>query len=411
MRRRTFGLLAAYMALWTLLGVALTAPGKLMPGLRTIVTSPGILISDYVDLAGLGPAVVNSGLVALVGVGLAALCGARSLGVVIAAVFTMAGFALFGKNVFNIWPGFVGVYLYHRYTGRPMSELTTPLLFGTTLVPLVSQIAFGFTSSPWAIVAGILAGVVAGFMVSAMATHILSIHFGYNLFNIGLTGGFISMVFFALTKALGWQYSGAAYWSTQHTLTFALVLGAMLASMIVLGCWWGASVAGLRSIMSRSGKLVTDYVDIAGLGSSLVNMGVVGSICLAYVLLIRGPISGPVAGAILTLAGFGALGAHARNSVPVMLGVFLMSLPMVWSATEPGPLLAALFCIGLCPIAGRYGFLAGVLAGMLHLPVVMHTAATYGWMNLYNNGFAGALVAMVFLGFLKGCRPDLVQDC
>jgi hypothetical protein len=406
LRRRVLILLATYMSLLIVLGMAVTPPGQLLPGLRTIVTSPSILISDYMALAGMGPALVNAGLVALIGVALAAAFGATSMGMVIAAVFTMAGFALFGKNVFNIWPGFLGVFLYHRIARRPMSELITPLLFGTTLAPIVSQVAFGFRLGAW----GIVAGVVAGLMTAAMASHILTIHLGYNLFNIGLTGGFVSLFFYVLFKAFGLQYTGMSYWSTDYTGILTVVLGAMAVSLMILGWRWGASAEGMRSIMSRSGKLTTDYVEIAGIGSTLVNMGIMGLICLSYVHLVRGPISGPVAGAILTLTGFGALGAHAKNSVPVMLGVFLMSLPTTWKATDPGPLLAALFCIGLCPLAGRFGFAVGVLAGMVHLPLMMQTAASYGWMNLYNNGYAGALVAMLIVALMKGLKPELLAD-
>ena len=77
---------------------------------------------------------------------------------------------------------------------------------------------------------------------------------------------------------------------------------------------------------------------------------------------------------------------------------------------DPGPLLAALFCTTLAPLAGKFGFLAGVIAGALHLPMVMHVGGIHGYMNLYNNGFAGGLAMLIIIGFIKGLRPFLLEE-
>ena len=50
----------------------------------------------------------------------------------------------------------------------------------------------------------------------------------------------------------------------------------------------------------------------------------------------------------------------------------------------------------LAPIAGQYGILAGILAGILHYSIVSFTSSWQGALNLYNNGFASGIVA----GFL-----------
>jgi len=110
------------------------------------------------------------------------------------------------------------------------------------------------------------------------------------------------------------------------------------------------------------------------------------------------------------VVGFGALGKHPRNIVPVMLGVFLFCIPNVWQHSDPGPLLAALFCTTLAPLAGKFGFLAGIIAGALHLPMVMHVGGIHGYMNLYNNGFAGGLAMLIIIGFIKGLRPFLLEE-
>lgn len=57
-------------------------------------------------------------------------------------------------------------------------------------------------------------------------------------------------------------------------------------------------------------------------------------------------------------------------------------------------MLALLFSTTLAPIAGEFGILMGILAGFLHSSVALNVGIVYGGMNLYNNGFAGGIVAI-----------------
>ena len=93
-----------------------------------------------------------------------------------------------------------------------------------------------------------------------------------------------------------------------------------------------------------------------------------------------------------------------------MIGVYLMCIPKIYSHAEPGPLLAALFCTTLAPLAGKFGFWAGLIAGALHLPMVMHVGSLHGYMSLYNNGFAGGLAMLIIIGFIKGVKPEILED-
>jgi len=177
-----------------------------------------------------------------------------------------------------------------------------------------------------------------------------------------------------------------------------------------MGFVWGAKFSQYKKIWKSSGKLASDYIVIADLGTTLVNMGLIGLIALCYVRLVGGDINGAILAGIFTVTGFGALGKHPRNILPIMAGVFLICIPKIWSHADPGPLLAALFCTTLAPIAGKFGFIAGLIAGALHLPMVMHVGSMHGYMNLYNNGFAGGLAMLIIIGFIKGLWPHLLQD-
>jgi hypothetical protein len=73
---------------------------------------------------------------------------------------------------------------------------------------------------------------------------------------------------------------------------------------------------------------------------------------------------------------------------------------MVWQPSQPGPLLAALFSTTLAPLSASFGPLLGIVAGVVHLMLVMRTAAWFGGVNLYNNGFAGGLTATLLVAII-----------
>ena len=387
------------------------SPEDVLTGELSIITSTSILITDYIEYANLGAAFFNAGLVTLIGLGLAWLIKARFNGYLLSAIFTLSGFAFFGKNVFNILPIITGVFLFDAFFSHlRLKDLIAPLLFGTTLGPVVSQFAFGFDFGWWGIVGGVLLGVLGGILLAGLMNHIYSFHLGYNLYNTGTTAGFVATVVYMFMRGFGLEIEPAFYWSTEYRGFLSWFVLAVLFGLIALGFIWGASFKQYKKIWNSSGKLASDYVVIADLGTTLVNMGLVGLIGLGYVHLVRGDVNGAVLAGIFTVVGFGALGKHPRNILPIMIGVYLICFPKVWEHADPGPLLSVLFCTTLAPFAGKFGFFAGLLAGMLHLPMVMHVGSIHGYMNLYNNGFAGGLAMLIIIGFVKELWPEKLLD-
>ncbi len=190
--------------------------------------------------ANLGAAFLNAGLVTLIGLGLAWLIRARFNGYLISAIFTLAGFAFFGKNVFNILPIFAGVYIFDQvFSHQRMRDLIAPLLFGTTLGPVVSQFAFGFDFGWWGLVGGILLGIISGMLLAALMNHIYSFHEGYNLYNTGTTGGFVATVVYITMRGFGLEIESAFYWSTEYTDFLTIFVGIVLLGLIVMGFVWG----------------------------------------------------------------------------------------------------------------------------------------------------------------------------
>ena len=98
-----------------------------------------------------------------------------------------------------------------------------------------------------------------------------------------------------------------------------------------------------------------------------------------------------------------------KNYLPVLLGVFLSTFLNHFSPVTPGMQLAAVFSVGLSPISGRFGPVAGVFAGMLHSAVVMCTSQMYGGLNLYNNGFSAGWVAIIMVPALESFMSEMRQ--
>ena len=61
-----------------------------------------------------------------------------------------------------------------------------------------------------------------------------------------------------------------------------------------------------RKIYASTGRLVSDFTVIGSLPAAVVNMGVMGLVASLFVVLLGGSFTGPVAGAVITVAGFGS---------------------------------------------------------------------------------------------------------
>jgi hypothetical protein len=400
-------LLAVFLIALALLSSSLPT---ILTGWSAILTSPSVLITDYVAVGGLAAASFNAGLMVLLYWLVLYVLRADFNGMILAGIFTVAGFSFFGKNPFNVLPVAAGILFYAKVVGKPGRSFAAPMLFASTIAPLVSQVAFGFGFGWTGIAGGILLGLAAGFLIAALARHVYSLHAGYNLYNIGATGGFIGLCAYMFMRGFGLEIKPAFFWSTGHTNELGVFFTLLLITLALAGWRLGGSLAGMKTISFRSGRLPTDNVILDGLGTTLINMAAVGLVGLLYIIIIGGVINGPVLAGLLTMTGFGALGKNLRNILPIMLGVYFITIFKIWAHTDPGPLIAALFSTALAPIAGRFGFWAGILAGILHLPMVMHVGSLHGYMNLYNNGFAGGLAVMLLIGVLKGIKPELLEE-
>lgn len=379
------------------------SPADILEGMIKILTSRSVLITDYFVVGGMGAAFLNASLVLMLGVLLVLAEKIPFSGPTMAALFMNAGYGLWGKNPMTVIPIVLGIQIYCRMHHIKISKHIYTALYGTCLAPFVTEIYF-MLHLPVVVrfPAAILLGIMIGFLLPPLSMHAASMHMGYNLFNVGFSAGILAFVAVCIMSSLGITSESVLLWQEGRPIgivagLYLLFVAVFLIGFITGGCKW----SGLKKIFSRPGRAVTDFVLMDGASPTMMNMGLVGSICTTYILLIGGDFSGPVVGAILMAFGFSAFGAHVKNYLPVLVGVYLFTFVSQYEPTAPGIQLAAIFGVGLAPIAGQFGIIAGMLAGILHSAITVCTARFYGGLNLYNNGFSAGWVAIFMIPTLE----------
>lgn len=389
-------------------GLVLSPWDTLLPGLAAIHRSPDVLISDYFVIGGMGATMLNAGLVTLASLLLTRRLGLTYSGLSVAAILIMGGFALFGKNLVNCLPILFGNWLFARYQEEKWNKYIVIGLFSTCLAPFVSFLYNALSTALWlrvAAAAGI--GVVIGFVVPALAPHTASFHMGYNLFNVGFAAGFVAIALMSVLRGFQLDSGSVMIWQKGFP---PLLTGLCLGALVLLFVWgWLLSDRELRRlgrITRHSGRAVADFVFMDGVGPTFMNMAVMGLLAIGLLWLVGGDLNGPTLGGVITIMGFAAFGMHPKNCAPIVAGIWAATLLLRYQPADPSIQLAALFGMGLAPIAGQFGVVWGIIAGMLHCAIVTTVGSVYGGLNLYNNGFTAGLVALILVPLIQSFKKE-----
>lgn len=405
---KTYYILIAYYIAFILFAFIVDTPYNIFNGLKLIILESDILITDYISIGGIGATLVNSALLSLMCICILIYIGIKPNGSTIAALFTVTGFSFFGKNILNVWPIFLGVWLYSKYQKEPFLNYVLIALFGTTLSPTVTQFKYNssFSQMP-ALIVGICLGIIIGFILPSITSYCLKLHQGYNLYNIGFASGLLGTVIMSILRAFGIDFKARLIWSTGNNLLFSILLFIFFISMLIVGYTLDKnSFSKFKKLCNQSGRLISDFYIIYGDGTVFLNMGILGILCTLYIIIIGGDLNGPTIGGIFTVAGFGGFGKHPKNTAPIIFGTILCSLLNIWKINSPQMLLSTLFSTTLAPIAGQFGWIYGVIAGFIHVCVALNTSFLHGGLNLYNNGFAGGIVAIFLVPLITSLRKD-----
>ncbi|MFT9495936.1 DUF1576 domain-containing protein [Anaerosolibacter sp.] len=389
-------------------GFLTDSPSKIATGLYRIIVTPDILITDYMAVGGIGAAFINSGLLTLVTVYSFYRLKINLTGASLSTIWIVSGFALFGKNIFNVWFIILGVWLYAKYQRDKFTKYVYIAFLGTSLAPIITQVMFGLNlPRHLGIPLGILIGLSIGFILPALAPYLMKFHQGFNLYNIGFTAGILGTIISSLFRSYGLSSQGQMIWATGYNPILSKFLIILFLSMIVFSFGLNRRVhIEWKNILDYSGRLVSDFVLLEGFAPTLFNMGIGGIISTIYVLVIGADLNGPTVGGIFTIVGFSAFGKHIKNMLPIVCGVFIGSLTKTWHIADPAIVLAALFGTTLAPIAGEFGWRYGILAGFLHSSVVLNVGYLHSGFNLYNNGFSGGIVAAILIPIIEALRKD-----
>lgn len=391
-----------------LFAFCLDSPSEIFHGLKSIILSSDILITDYMEVGGIGAALVNAALTSLLSLLLLIIIGIKPNGSTIMSLWLMTGFSFLGKNIFNIWPIILGVYLFSRYQKEPFLNYILVAILGTSLSPVVSQISFGSNQyNLISIIGGILLGIAVGFTLPPIASHSIKAHNGYNLYNIGFASGLIATLLMSIMRGFGINLDSRLVWHSGSNKILSILLIICCVYLIIIGIIYGKNKkSNLSNINKQTGRLISDFYILFG-ETTYINMGILGILATCFVILIGGDLNGATICGIFTIIGFGSFGKNVKNTIPIVIGATLAAIFNINEITSPSLLLSILFSTTLAPICGKFGWKYGVLAGIIHVNIVTNIGYLHGGLNLYNNGLAGGFVAMILIPLITTFKKEI----
>ncbi len=391
--------------------------GAMFSGFAQILMSPAQLTKDYFEVGSVSGAFLNVALVGFACTAMAFLPGAAVNGLTIAAYFLTTGFSFWGINFLNMWPFFLGVMLHALARRESFAKYVNLAMFSTALCPLASELLLRYPESGeprgvtlTGVVLMLAVGMLIGFLTPAMAAHSPSVHKGYDLYSAALPGVLLGLFAVAvLYKSLGHAVPEiAATLGESHP---AVVWGfcAVFFGLCVLAGWQlnGRSFGGYADLLRDTGHKA-DFAAKYGAGLAIMNVGIYGLLILAYYIFVNAiqgdalaGFNGVTLGIVFCMVCFGGAGAHPGNVWPIMAGYVVFSFAATLCLGGVFPVNAQAIMVGLCfasglaPIAGNYGWWAGVLAGGMHYFLVTSIPAIHGGFSLYNGGFTSLLIAVI----------------
>ncbi len=404
---------------------------NMFSGFWKITTSTCKISTNYFAMAGYSATFFNMGVVGIYCTLLTLLPGAKPNNVTTLAVLLTIGFASWGMNILNMTPTILGICLYALVKKEKIGAVSNAMMYSTGIAPLISDLLLRYPNAEvigfnWlGAVLAIVVGVIIGFFLPAGLAHAPVCHKGYDHYSaalpVGLTAFFLRAV---LYKVMGGTLPAApadqlaeASWINTNIFCFVL-FGVCIVMALLMGCtpkkYW--------ELMKDSGHGVS-FTTKYGNAPFLMNVGIFGLMIVGYFNL-AGAIDGSAA-KIWTGMTFGIVfcmlatcnsGSHPRNVLPIMVGYVAASFLFGWIFRALGGenyaltigsqtiLIGLCYANGLSPIAGKYGFGYGILAGGVHYLLVSAVPDTHGGFLLYNGGFTAALICLMLI-------PQLEKFC
>lgn len=429
-------------------GIMHNSLDEIIPGFIQILRTPAQCTHDAYSISVPG-AFFNTGLCALLIVVYIPIFGSIKLvsGSTMAAFFLSIGYGTWGMDIINMLPPMLGIMIVAKLRGIETKKMVKLGIFSTALSPLLTEVMLrwpyyktvvdgveiatngaGVTNLPFqpgGIAVAIIIGLIIGFVYPAISDHASKMHLGYSLFNAGPAAGFLCCILVGLlfrVTNIPIPVNGPA--GGEEVFEFVFI-----SYMIVFVICF---VVGLRLDREALKKYVdllkdaghnVDFVNTYGIGATLINFSIYGMFVLLFYTFAKfcfgAEFTGIIAGVIWGAMTWVAAGAHPLNVLPIAIGYTLISLlsttiiPAFGIGEDIGrlsmnsvPILIGFaYATGMAPITGHYGFIAGIVAAMLHFAIVTLTSNLYGGFNYYNGGMAAALVVFELVPVLEEYWP------
>lgn len=436
-----FGFSAAFL-ISALIAAVYTGVGtRIFYNWYLIMTSPSPLVTDYLEIGGLASAMLNAGACGmacfLFMVGLKGESRANTL----AGYFLVVAHCFYGLNFLTMWPCFLAPFLYLHLKKLNFKSNLHICMFATSFGPFIGELLFRYTQGddfvfgqPSLTLSGVLLtlgfSLMLGFIVPAILPGASAWHKGYNLYNGGLAFGIFGFFLYNfLYKTMGispassltrfnetYESFGRSY-RLYSNCFFIIIFTCCIFAGYLLN---GRSFKGFTHLVRDTGYQ-SDFAEKYGMPLCLINIGFIGSLFLLYLNLIitftsGAGFTGATIGVVLAALTFTSMGQHPKNIWPILVGYPLLYLVTMffchlngreigWSISTQGYINGVAFATGLCPIVGRYGVRAGIVAGFMCASMCTATGALHGGLVLYNGGFTTGITALILLPILEHYVP------
>lgn len=364
------------------------------------------LNTDYFIKASRGAALLNAGLVGLVCTAFLDKFKSEFEGIAVAATLLAIGFALFGKNIFNIWPFFLGGYIYSKYSKLEFREVLPVTIFATGIAPIVSEVIFVFEGNTVIkVIAALLIAIFIGFIVHIIAPHVKKLHKGYDLYNMGLTLGIVGTAIVSVMRGFGFVIETQQVWDTYKSVDLTIIFGLLFLLITIYGIYQDKGLDKFKALLQTTGN-GNDYIKEFGFNTVLINMGTTALLTFAVCYVLNIPMNGMILGGVITIVGFAATGKHIKNITPIFIAVILFTITTQRNFTDPAIGLAMVYITGIAPLAGKFGFFPGIVAAYINNAIVINTSVLHGGLDLYNTGFAIGLTCAFILPIYETIWKD-----
>ena len=153
------------------------SPLEIIKGLWVIVLANDVFATDYTYIASIGSSLFNSGLTVLINIYILRRCDLKLNGMIISALFLIAGFSFVGKNIFNIWPFYLGGYIYSKMRKLEFKNTIITSMYSTSLAPIISVMSSTFAISAMAnVILAYTVGIFIGYVMPELSSRMLMAH-------------------------------------------------------------------------------------------------------------------------------------------------------------------------------------------------------------------------------------------